>query len=350
MWDSSEFKEIIRGSTQAAVHFQVTSSEAASSVCLKVIKKEDVLSSEWDLAKEELEIHRSASGLPHVIPILFSERDEDQIIIAMPRADRGDLWDKVQYGGLALSENEAKHFASQLFHGLAELHQARIVHADIKPQNILLRTQGDRLCVALCDFGLSRYLPSEPGKKITFTEIRGTQGYISPEVCNGNDFDEKIDVFAAALVLYRLLAGIEPFYPAENFTEELEFPDDCCEHLSDECKEFLKSLLTLDPEQRLSAAEATEHPWLSNSVGIPQNEADSGNELGLRFWNRKDLEHVPGESKRIPKEVSQEENFFRMNALSWQSSASTRCPEDEDCHDLVDATVDGFWSRVKVSA
>merc|ERR1719335_1336376 len=181
----------------------------------------------------------------------------------MQRAAGGDLWQKIQYGGLTLSENEARRFASQLFYSLAALHRARVVHADIKPHNILLVPQGDRLSVALCDFGLSRRLPPEEGRKITFSEIRGTQGYISPEVCAEQDYDEKIDIFSAALVVYRLVAGMEPFYPVENFTEEVEFPDDCCGHLSVECKDFLQSLLNVDPEQRLSAEEALEHSWLS---------------------------------------------------------------------------------------
>lgn len=303
-----------------------------------------MLRSEWELALEELAIHRSVSGLPHVIPILHSECDDEQIVIAMPRADGGDLWEKVKVGGLTLSEDEAKRFASQLFHGLVRLHQARIVHADIKPHNILLIPQGDRLSVALCDFGLSRYLPSESGSKITFTEIRGTQGYISPEVVAEQDFDEKIDVFAAALIVYRLVAGIEPFYPAENFTEEIEFADDCCGHLSEECKNFLQSLLHLDPKQRITAAEALEHAWLAKET--LEEETEANNELGLRFHHVREMEWE--ESKHIPKKsCAEEEKFFQMNQLSYSSSASTRCT-DGDSGDLADATVDFFWSQIEM--
>jgi serine/threonine protein kinase len=314
-----------------------------------------MLQSEWDLAIEELEIHRSASSLPHVIPILFAEWDDETITIAMPKADEGDLWEKIRYGGLTLSEDEARRFASQLFHGISELHRARIVHADIKPHNILLIPQGDRLCVALCDFGLSRRLPSERGRKIAFSEIRGTQGYISPEICMEQDYDEKIDIFSAALIVFRLVAGVEPFFPTENFTEKLEFADDCCGHLSEECKDFLQSLLQLDPAKRLSAAEALEHAWLSNYILEVDHAVDAENELGLRFHHRRELEattHVlqnHASFKEEPRKKSKvlEEKFLELNQLSYSSTTSTRCDDVEIPFEFDDPAegVDHFWSE-----
>lgn len=334
-----ELEEVHKGSTQAAMHFtQVNSDPDGTQVWLKVIRKEDALRSEWDLAKDELEIHRLASGLPHVVPILLSDSDDEQIAIAMPRADGGDLWEKIQYGGLTLSEGEAKRFALQLFHGLAELHRARIVHADIKPQNILLMQQGDRLSVALCDFGLSRRLPSKPGRKIRYSEIRGTPGYIAPEVCAEQDYDEKIDVFAAALVVFRLVAGIEPFYPFENFTEEVEFPDDCCGHLSEECKDFIQSMLHLDPEHRLSAQEALGHAWLSSE--FVDEEVESENELGLRFYYERELKQEPQELVHAPEKSAGIEEFSVSKQLSHSLSASTICPQDIESDDSVEGNGD----------
>jgi len=168
---------------------------------------------------------------------------------------------------------------------------------------------------------------TETGGKIPFSEIRGTQGYISPEVCAEQDYDEKIDIFAAAVVVYRLVAGTEPFYPVENFTEEVEFADDCCDHLSAECKDFLQSLLNLDPEQRLSAKEALEHPWLSHDV-LEQNE-DAENELGLCFWHQKELEEV-----HLAKDHSSKEPRQGSKQLSHSSSTSTICPESDDSDNL----------------
>jgi serine/threonine protein kinase len=349
LWDNMEFKEAPQGSTEAAKHL-VGSNQAGSQVWVKVIRKEDVLRSEWDLASDEFEIHRSVSGLPHVMPVLNSERDDELIAIAMPRADAGDLWQKIQYNGLTLSEGEAKRFASQLFHGLAALHRARIVHSDVKPHNILLVPQGDRLSIALCDFGLAKRLPSETGTKIIFSEIRGTQGYISPEVCAEQDYNEKIDVFSAAVVVFRLLAGTEPFYPVENFTEKVDFADDCCGHLSEECKDFLQSLLNLDPKQRLSAEEALQHAWMSN--GLSEQEVETENELGLRFCHQRELEQVLEETTHVPREPvctdekprkRHKDEILEVDALSFSSSeASTSCPEFES-DDLEEDTMDDFW-------
>lgn len=338
MWDDMEFKEKRRGGTESAMHFlQVDSNLAlpaspSSQVWLKVMRKEDLLSSEWELAVQEFEIHRAVSGLPHVIPVLSSERDDELIAIAMLRAAGGDLWERIKYGGLTLSEHEARHFASQIFNGLAQLHRARFVHADIKPHNILLVPQGDRLSVALCDFGLSKRLPSESDTKICFDEIRGTQGYIAPEVCAEQNYDEKIDIFAAAIVLYRLVSGTEPFYPVENFTEEVEFADDCCGHLSAECKHFLQSVLNLDPEQRLSAEQALQHPWFREDLLVDKG---AENELGLCFWHATEVKWALEESVPLAEESTptSEKTGNRSKELSHSSSTSTICPESDDAVD-----------------
>jgi serine/threonine protein kinase len=338
-WDNMDFKERWRGSRESAIHFLQVGSDLApppsphSQVWLKVMRKKDLLSSEWDLAVEEFEIHRAVSGLPHVIPVLSSERDDELIGIAMPRAAEGDLWGKIQYGGLTLSEYQAKHFASQIFSGLAQLHRAQVVHADVKPQNILLLPQGDKLSVALCDFGLSQRLPSESGAKVRFHEVRGTQGYIAPEVCAEQDYDEKIDIFAAALVLYRLVSGTEAFYPVENFTEDVEFADDCCGHLSAQCKHFLQSLLRLDPAQRLSAEEALQHSWLSEDLWEQNREAE--NELGLCFWHSMQVEWGLEDSVLAAEEPASiasatEKPRNTSKELSHSSSTSTICPESDD--------------------
>eukprot|EP00746_Dinoflagellata_sp_MGD_P000613 gnl/MRDRNA2_/MRDRNA2_101105_c0_seq1.p1 gnl/MRDRNA2_/MRDRNA2_101105_c0~~gnl/MRDRNA2_/MRDRNA2_101105_c0_seq1.p1 ORF type:complete len:346 (+),score=87.09 gnl/MRDRNA2_/MRDRNA2_101105_c0_seq1:68-1105(+) len=334
MWDDKEFKEKRRGSTESAIHFlQVDSNLAAppspsSQVWLKVMRKEDLLSSEWELAVQEFEIHRAVSGLPHVIPVLSSERDAELIAIAMPRAAGGDLWERIKYGGLTLSEHEARHFASQIFNGLAQLHRAQFVHADIKPHNILLVPQGDRLSVALCDFGLSKRLPSESDAKICFDEIRGTQGFIAPEVLAGQNYDEKIDIFAAALVLYRLVSGTEPFYPVENFTEEVEFADDCCGHLSAECKNFLQAVLNLDPEQRMSAEEALQHSWFSEDLLV---NAEAENELGLCFWHSTEVKWALEPLAEEPTPTTAKTR--KSKELSHSSSTSTICPEPDDAAD-----------------
>lgn len=323
---------------QGAIHFRsISADQAESEVWLKVIRKQDVLTSEWDLAVDEFEIHRTVSGLQHVIPLLLSERDDELIALAMPRAREGDLWGKIQYGGLTLSENEAKRFASQLVRGVAELHQMRIVHGDVKPQNILLLPQGDKLSVALCDFGLSKRLPSEPGRKITFSEIRGTQGYISPEICAEQDYDEKVDVFAVGIVLFRLVAGTEPFYPVENFAEEVEFADDCCSHLTKECKDFLQSLLHIDPERRLSAEEALQHAWLKYEP--LEQEVDAENELGLRFFHQSELEQPAKQVQYVTKEPPLVARKVERK-LSLNSLASTMCPDTESDECSVQCTED----------
>ncbi|KAJ1470255.1 kinase-like domain-containing protein, partial [Baffinella frigidus] len=119
---------------------------------------------------------------------------------------------KVQQGA-GLDEEEAMWIMRGLLRGVSVLHEKKVIHRDIKPDNIMLRAPGDSSdrCdrVVIVDFGTSKQLTT---KTITKPwSALGTPAYSSPEQTNGSDPELGMDVWAAGVVYFEMLEGHRPF-------------------------------------------------------------------------------------------------------------------------------------------
>jgi eukaryotic-like serine/threonine-protein kinase len=106
---------------------------------------------------------------------------------------------------VAFSVTQVVDVVSQLLDALQYAHERGVWHRDIKPANILIQADGR---VKVTDFGIARI---ESSMLTQVGAIMGTPGFIAPEMYLGDTFDSRIDVFAAGVVLYQLLAGAPPF-------------------------------------------------------------------------------------------------------------------------------------------
>ncbi|KAI3706075.1 hypothetical protein L1987_76328 [Smallanthus sonchifolius] len=105
----------------------------------------------------------------------------------------------------------------------------------------------------------------------TMTGVVGTPYYVAPEVLSGREYDQKVDVWSAGVILYVLLAGVPPFYgetPVETFEAVLRgnirFPTRIFRSVSPEAKDLLRKMLCKDASRRLSAEQVSRHPWVIN--------------------------------------------------------------------------------------
>jgi tRNA A-37 threonylcarbamoyl transferase component Bud32 len=112
----------------------------------------------------------------------------------------------------------------QVLSGLATLHRKRIIHRDMKPSNVFLsRDEDGTEVVKILDFGVSKFhiLEQEGVKDLTSTgTILGTPSYMSPEQARGflKELDQRTDTYACGMILYRTLAGLNPFR-GNNYNE-----------------------------------------------------------------------------------------------------------------------------------
>ncbi|KAE9587180.1 putative protein kinase RLK-Pelle-SD-2b family [Lupinus albus] len=128
--------------------------------------------------------------------------------------NRGSL-DRTLFGtGPVLEWQERSEVALGTARGLAYLHsgcEQKIIHCDIKPENILLQ---DQFQAKISDFGLSKFL--SPEMSGLFTTMRGTRGYLAPEWLTNSAISEKTDVYSFGMVLLELVSGRKNCYFRSN--------------------------------------------------------------------------------------------------------------------------------------
>ena len=195
--------------------------------------------------------------------------------IAMDYAKYGDLeyFQKKLIQKKNLSETVIAYITLQILEGLQYCHQCKIIHMDIKQQNILI---DESLNIKITDFSVSQsYENCKNGSKFCLP-LAGTSLYMSPEVLSKMEIDvedcNKIDMFSLGTLLYNLAFGQFPynleFSDRKNFKGILEkitqknlcFP--VTKSYSNLFKKFLKGLLNKDLKARFSINEAMEDPWI----------------------------------------------------------------------------------------
>src|SRR5262249_45824468 len=140
---------------------------------------------------------------PNVVRAIDEGTDPNGLpFLVMDRAPGTPLNQLIIERGPLLRE-QVVTIASQLFAGLTAVHQAQIVHADLKSHNILVDEVD---IVTIIDFGLARAVTSEPDGLIA-----GTPAYMAPELIAGETPTVAADIYALATVIYEMLTGTTPF-------------------------------------------------------------------------------------------------------------------------------------------
>ncbi len=203
---------------------------------------------------------------------MFINPSQATICIAMEYCGGGSLdaiYKRTQQRGGRIGERVLGKVAESVLHGLSYLHERRIIHRDIKPQNILLDRKGN---VKLCDFGVSGEVVNSLAT--TFT---GTSYYMAPERIKGQAYSVTSDVWSLGLTLlegaqghfpYQTTTSDGPLMPIELLTAildfELKLEDEPEEGIkwSPGFRSFLAYCLTKEPKKRASPRQMLEHPWI----------------------------------------------------------------------------------------
>ncbi|KAE8886197.1 hypothetical protein PF001_g14602 [Phytophthora fragariae] len=253
------------GSGAFSVVHIATHRETRKQVAVKCIAKASLGPQDVHSLKQEVEVMSSLNH-PNIVPLLDYFEENRYYYIVTPLCTGGELFDDL-VKRKSYTEEDARVLMRKLAGAIDYLHSRGIVHRDLKPENILLKTSAPGAEVMIADFGFAR--PMNGSRRGTAC---GTPGYVAPEVVQGEPYGAEVDCWSLGVILFILLCGYPPFPGANHATvldkvvkAEYQFEAPYWDEVSDEAKDLVSELLTVDRTKRLDASGILTHPWMDET-------------------------------------------------------------------------------------
>eukprot|EP00986_Skeletonema_menzelii_P016656 scaffold15357_cov154-Skeletonema_menzelii.AAC.9 len=222
---------------------------------------------------------------PNIVRLEEVYESHSEIYLVQEICKGGELFDRLdEQPDYHYTEAQCAKLVKQMLSSVRYIHNKGIIHRDLKLENFLFSDLDAKSELKMIDFGLSKHFQ--------FGEVHheavGTPYTVAPEVIRGS-YDERCDVWAVGVITYLLLSGEPPFGGCggpETLMEvrdnilkgEFAFePEDIWENVSKEAKEFIKSLLVVDPMDRPTAQQCSNLKWLK----MWKNRENNGTEKRL---------------------------------------------------------------------
>jgi len=275
----------------------------------KTVKGQNIPRSSLD---NEIEILKSLSH-PNIVQLYETMEDPTAIYLVLELVSGADLFDIADCLG-TLRPASVAALLHPLLTALSYLHSRGVIHHDIKPENIIIDYTQNTL--KLTDFGSAKL-----STKAQEGAFGGTLNYMAPEVLMNmrgahHVCGQAVDVWSVGIVAYLLISGVHPFDSGKNHENILnriiagkwDFKQQAVwAKVPNECKEFIKRCLVVDPKKRATVAELLKHPWI-NPVSCSKGAAAGQQQAA------KEAIFTKQECERIVKEKSSQ-STSRSNSM-----------------------------------
>lgn len=287
-------------------------------VTVKILK--DYLVSDHDFVRRFRREAQAAAALSHPYIInIYDVGEEDNIhYIVMEYVQGKTLKDLIREKG-RLPADEAMEIFRQITEAICQAHSNKVIHRDIKPQNILISRSGQ---VKVTDFGIAIAVNAAT---VTYNEqVMGSVHYFSPEQAKGNFTGEQSDIYSMGIVLYEMLTGQVPYMgdspisvALKHLNEQISSPRTLFDDIPEPLERMVLKSVQKNPSQRYNDTnELLEdiHLWQRErkvKAAILSDEDDQDME------NTKIMEPVGGERKNNnpAKNNSKKPSFWKSRAF-----------------------------------
>ncbi|XP_039877441.1 triple functional domain protein isoform X13 [Simochromis diagramma] len=227
---------------------------------------------------------------PHIVTLIDTYETPSSYALVLEMADQGRLLDYIVSWG-NLTEEKVACYLRNVLEALHYLHNCRIAHLDIKPENLLVsHTASGQPVVKLTDFGDAVQLNSAH----YVHPLLGSPEFASPELVLGEPVSLTSDLWSLGVVTYVLLSGASPFLD-ESAEEtclnicrlDFSFPRDYFQGVSQAARDFVCLLLKTDPGRRPPAGLCLQEPWLQAGQGDGRAEGCLDTSRLISFIDRR---------------------------------------------------------------
>eukprot|EP00934_Nitzschia_sp_Nitz4_P007088 Nitzschia sp. Nitz4//scaffold23_size168460//94488//97284//NITZ4_002225-RA/size168460-snap-gene-0.162-mRNA-1//-1//CDS//3329543653//7078//frame0 len=281
-----DWKTVLGEGSYGSVH-PARVAATGEKVALKKIAKRYTNSSTFKNETEALLRIYDNGGHPNISGLRDMYEDHSHFYLILDLISGGEMFDHLSNDG-AYSEADAARLVYEVASALAFLHGVGVVHADLKPENLLLCSKNRRDgTIKIIDFGCAVLNPEVTPRN---DEETGTTGYWPPERFLSNSVTSAADMWSLGVILYIMLTGVHPFdlqcdrndeQVAEAIKKDPRAPLDptYVGHLSESAIELIALLMEPDPEKRLNAYQMLHHPWVQGETASTAKMMDSDKRL-----------------------------------------------------------------------
>uniref|UniRef100_A0A7S3V3K9 non-specific serine/threonine protein kinase n=1 Tax=Aplanochytrium stocchinoi TaxID=215587 RepID=A0A7S3V3K9_9STRA len=291
-------KKDFLGEGQYATVYKAYQKETGKEVAVKVINKKKLSPSDKKALELEIQVLEDIDH-PHIVKLIESFDQKKELLLVLELVKGGELFDRI-VARSSYSERDAATAISVICRALKYLHSKKIVHRDLKPENLLLVNETDDTNIKIADFGFAAYTEKE------LDDGCGTLVYVAPEVLRGHGYKTQPDMWSLGIISYILLCGYPPFFDNEQdklarkiVKGKYKFRHEDWDGISDEAKSFVRGLIKRDPDQRMTADDALEHPWIKNLAAVPDTNLDTTQKAMREFVAKEKMRKALGAVKAI---------------------------------------------------
>ncbi|KAG6934976.1 ribosomal protein S6 kinase A5, partial [Chelydra serpentina] len=272
--------------------------EGSFSICRKCLHKKTsqeyavkIISKRMEAnTQREITALKLCEGHPNVVKLHEVYHDQLHTFLVMELLKGGELLERIQKKK-HFSETEASYIMRKLVSAVSHMHDVGVVHRDLKPENLLFTDENDNSEIKIIDFGFARLKPpdNQPLKTPCFT-----LHYAAPELLNHNGYDESCDLWSLGVILYTMLSGQVPFQSQDKGLTcisaleimkkikkgEFSFEREAWKNVSQEAKDLIQGLLTVDPNKRIKISSLRYSEWLQDGSQLSSNPLMTPDNLG----------------------------------------------------------------------
>mmetsp|Transcript_72048 Transcript_72048/g.168761 ORF Transcript_72048/g.168761 Transcript_72048/m.168761 type:complete len:536 (+) Transcript_72048:81-1688(+) len=218
----------------------------------------------------EVKLHLTMKH-PHICELLEYFDESSTVTLILEYCRGGDLFDAIvaqsKTTGRGFTEKQAVHATCHVLSALQYLHAQKVVHRDIKCENILLKHMDlpvEENIFKLCDFGFAAH-----DKGDGLNDRLGSPDTVAPEIVVGTKYSMPVDMWSAGVLVYMMLSAAPPFYATTDSevlrkvrTGSYNLSGEPWDSLPAPPKNLIASLMTVDPKLRPTADQALNCEWL----------------------------------------------------------------------------------------